>query len=102
MRIFIYRSLTGRYPDFVIEGLKNPESERINADLIIALIKHICQTSGSGAILVFVPGWEEINAILRKMNEESSFFNCEFSLLFRYSRVISFLTTRHSCQQLHS
>jgi ATP-dependent RNA helicase DHX36 len=67
--------LKGSYPDFVIEGLSNPESEKINADLIIALIKHICVSQGDGAILVFVPGWEDISAILRKINEQHEFFN---------------------------
>ena len=69
----------GSYPDFVIEGLRNPESEKTNVDLIITLVKHICVTKESGAILVFVPGWDVINSIVRKMKDDENFFHpCEF------------------------
>ena len=77
--------MKGKYPDYVIEGLSNPESEKINPDLIITLIKHICTSQKPGAILIFVPGWEDISAILRKTNEQNNFFNpCEYSITYLF------------------
>lgn len=53
--------------------MSNPDSEKINPDLIIQLLKYICLNQPAGAILIFVPGWEDINSIIRKINESENF-----------------------------
>lgn len=68
------RTLKNKYPEFVLEGLSDPNSEKINADLIVELIRYISLNLGPGAILVFVPGWEDINSIVRKINESDQVF----------------------------
>ncbi|CAB3376910.1 Hypothetical predicted protein [Cloeon dipterum] len=62
------------YPEHVIQSLSLPESEEMNMELITALIRYICQSQPEGAILVFLPGWDQISK-LHKMVTESSFFS---------------------------
>ncbi len=80
--IDIRRSLrkSKRYPDFVLEGLSSPESEKVNPDLIVELVKYICTDPSPGAILIFVPGWEDINSISRRFNENDYFSSCEYKI----------------------
>lgn len=61
------------YPEYVLEGLSNPESEKINADLIVELLKHVCQSSNPGAVLVFMSGMDDINSVIKKMNNHEFF-----------------------------
>lgn len=69
-----YRTLrkNRRYPDYVLEGLLNPDSEKINSDLIVELLRHISKLK-TGAVLIFVPGWEDINSVMKKMNDTGCF-----------------------------
>ncbi|CAG5136541.1 unnamed protein product, partial [Candidula unifasciata] len=59
------RSLPSSYSPRTVEMLLNFDYSRINLDLIHHIINFICNHMGEGAILVFVPGWEEI----RKLHE---------------------------------
>jgi len=63
----------GKYSSHVLEMLKNPESEEINLDLIAALIQHICITKPEGAILVFLPGWDNISNLHKLLKESINF-----------------------------
>ncbi|KAJ3323750.1 ATP-dependent DNA/RNA helicase dhx36 [Blyttiomyces sp. JEL0837] len=47
--------------------------EEFPYDLFEALIAHISFTRGEGAVLVFLPGWQEINTLQNKMKEEDNF-----------------------------
>jgi ATP-dependent RNA helicase DHX36 len=60
--------------------LKNPESEEINLDLIVALMQHICGTKDDGAILVFLPGWDKISNLHKLLKESPSFPSCKYNL----------------------
>ena len=57
----------------MLQELSNPESERINPDLIVELVKYICENSSSGAILIFMSGMDDINAVTRKMGQAEFF-----------------------------
>lgn len=56
----------------------NPDSEKVNADLIASLVGYICQHKGPGAILIFVPGWEDITATTKKLSDNTKFPSCKY------------------------
>jgi len=64
----------------------NPEF--IDVVLIEQLLRKICMESEDGAILVFLPGWEDINRT-RDSLRSNSFFkdNCRFQILSLHSMV---------------
>ncbi|KAI9360450.1 P-loop containing nucleoside triphosphate hydrolase protein [Zopfochytrium polystomum] len=47
--------------------------EEFPYDLVEAIIAHITATRPDGAILVFLPGWQEINSLQTRMKEEDQF-----------------------------
>lgn len=67
----------GLYPKPVIEQLKLPDSEKMNMDLIVAVIHHICINEPEGAILVFVPGLAQIQDVHKLLTNSSFFSNCK-------------------------
>lgn len=59
-----YRNLKARgYPNWVTESLRNYNEEEIDCELIVTLIRHICEKKEPGAILVFLPGWQQISKV---------------------------------------
>lgn len=79
---FTFRHLAseGKYSSHVMEMLKNPESEEINLDLIAALIQHICLSKPEGAILVFLPGWDNISNLHKLLKESINFPPCKYNI----------------------
>jgi ATP-dependent RNA helicase DHX36 len=75
--------------------LKNPESEEINLDLIAALIQHICIAKLEGAILVFLPGWDNISSLHKLLKESTNFPPCKYNIrkvtFFLVNKVSEFL-----------
>ncbi|XP_072248425.1 ATP-dependent DNA/RNA helicase DHX36 [Leuresthes tenuis] len=58
------RTLQGRYSNSTVEALEMLDSdEKIDLDLIVALIRHIVFNDEEGAILVFLPGWDNISTL---------------------------------------
>ncbi|XP_078524019.1 ATP-dependent DNA/RNA helicase DHX36 isoform X3 [Lissotriton helveticus] len=57
------RSLQSRYSDSTIEALESVDDDKIDHDLIVALIRHIVLKGEDGAILVFLPGWADISTL---------------------------------------
>ncbi|XP_054901731.1 ATP-dependent DNA/RNA helicase DHX36 [Poeciliopsis prolifica] len=58
------RTLQGRYSDGTIEAVEMLDTdEKIDLELILALIRHIVLNEGEGAILVFLPGWDNISSL---------------------------------------
>ncbi|XP_014241790.1 ATP-dependent RNA helicase DHX36-like [Cimex lectularius] len=76
-----YRNIAGKYSKQTIENLMMPESSEINNKLIIALLTHICQNKGPGAILVFLPGWEKIKSLNREMTESGKFPSSRYVII---------------------
>ncbi|RZC33979.1 ATP-dependent RNA helicase DHX36, partial [Asbolus verrucosus] len=63
-----------KYSRHVCIQLRNPKSEQINLDLILALLIDICEKEkDEGAILVFLTGFQEISTLCQKINECGSF-----------------------------
>jgi ATP-dependent RNA helicase DHX36 len=44
-------------------SLLHPKAEQLNVDLVATLVSHIHATQPPGAVLVFLPGWEEISSL---------------------------------------
>lgn len=58
------RTLKGRYSDKTIEAVEMLDAdEKIDLELILALIRYIVLNEGEGAILVFLPGWDNISSL---------------------------------------
>ena len=67
----------------VIDSLLLPESEDINLDCVMELIRYICTHQPPGAVLVFLPGWNRISTLYKLMTEHNFFTpgNNELSIL---------------------
>ncbi|ODM89700.1 ATP-dependent RNA helicase DHX36 [Orchesella cincta] len=62
------------YPRQVLHELLKPEAEEINLDLIITLLLHICETDrDNGAVLIFVPGWDQISKLNTQLQSSGKF-----------------------------
>ncbi|XP_040284062.1 ATP-dependent DNA/RNA helicase DHX36 isoform X1 [Bufo bufo] len=57
------QQLRGTYSESTIHAIEYTDDEKINLDLIVELIRHICVTGEDGAILVFLPGWANISTL---------------------------------------
>uniref|UniRef100_A0A8C2FZE7 RNA helicase n=1 Tax=Cyprinus carpio TaxID=7962 RepID=A0A8C2FZE7_CYPCA len=58
------RMLRDRYSDSTIDALEMmDDDDKINLELIVALIRHIVMKEDHGAILVFLPGWDNISTL---------------------------------------
>lgn len=66
------RSLEGKYSNRTLDTLAEWNELRIDLDLVHALIEHICATKPEGAILVFLPGWEQISEMNKRLKGDPS------------------------------
>ncbi|XP_020637590.3 ATP-dependent DNA/RNA helicase DHX36 [Pogona vitticeps] len=57
------RQLRGRYSESTIDALEVMDDDKIDLNLIAALIKYIALEEEDGAILVFLPGWDNISTL---------------------------------------
>ncbi|KAL3633801.1 hypothetical protein CASFOL_022563 [Castilleja foliolosa] len=70
------------------EYLSNVDPELIDCVLIEQLLRRICNDSNDGAILVFLPGWDDINRSREKLLASSFFKNpSKYLILSLHSRV---------------
>jgi ATP-dependent RNA helicase DHX36 len=63
----------GNYSEQTLESLSYSESEDINHELIATLVHHIHTTQGDGAILVFLPGWDDISKLNKLLTEDRNY-----------------------------
>ena len=78
---------TEKYLRAELEGIapssrRHPQEEDIPLDLLGALIAHISLTHPPGAILVFLPGWQEINGLMELLRND--YYNVGFRDERRY------------------
>lgn len=57
------QSIADTRPPAVIDALAQLDFTKIDIDLVAATIRHICLHKGEGAILCFLPGWDEISKL---------------------------------------
>ncbi|XP_035842657.1 DExH-box ATP-dependent RNA helicase DExH6 isoform X2 [Helianthus annuus] len=87
--------------------LKDVNPELVDIVLIEQLLRKICTESEQGAILVFLPGWDEIHRLQQKLLS-SDFFkdSCKFLIRVLHSMVSSteqkkvFIRPPHGCRKI--
>ncbi|XP_038548220.1 ATP-dependent DNA/RNA helicase DHX36 [Micropterus salmoides] len=76
------RTLQGRYSDNTIEVLEMLDNdEKIDLELILALIRHIVLKDEEGAILVFLPGWDNISSLNDLLMAQQMFRSDRFVII---------------------
>uniref|UniRef100_A0A3Q3BBG8 RNA helicase n=1 Tax=Kryptolebias marmoratus TaxID=37003 RepID=A0A3Q3BBG8_KRYMA len=76
------RTLQGRYSDSTIQALEMLDGdEKIDLELILALIRHIVLNEGEGAILVFLPGWDNISTLNDLLTAQQMFRSDNFVII---------------------
>uniref|UniRef100_A0A1A8QZ52 ATP-dependent DNA/RNA helicase DHX36 n=1 Tax=Nothobranchius rachovii TaxID=451742 RepID=A0A1A8QZ52_9TELE len=76
------RTLQGRYSDSTIEALEMLDGdEKIDLELILTLIRHIVLNEGEGAILVFLPGWDNISGLNDLLMAQQMFRSDRFVII---------------------
>lgn len=71
-----------KYERHVIESLYKWESEEINMDLIIELLKKICvESPDREAILVFLPGWDKISKLNKMLTEDGHLSSSRYIII---------------------
>uniref|UniRef100_A0AAX7SFE4 RNA helicase n=1 Tax=Astatotilapia calliptera TaxID=8154 RepID=A0AAX7SFE4_ASTCA len=76
------RTLQGRYSDTTIEALEILDrDEKIDLDLILALIRYIVLNGEEGAILVFLPGWDNISTLNDLLMAQQMFRSDRFVII---------------------
>nr|XP_046245263.1 ATP-dependent DNA/RNA helicase DHX36 isoform X2 [Scatophagus argus] len=76
------RTLQGRYSDNTIEALEMLDGdEKIDLQLILALIRHIVLNEEEGAILVFLPGWDNISNLNDLLMAQQMFRSDRFVII---------------------
>lgn len=76
------RTLQDRYSDSTIEALEKLDSDdKIDLELIVALIRHIVTRDEEGAILVFLPGWDNISSLHDLLMAQQMFRSDRFVII---------------------
>ncbi|XP_076851120.1 ATP-dependent DNA/RNA helicase DHX36 [Brachyhypopomus gauderio] len=76
------RGLRDRFSDGTIDTLERlDKDDKINLDLIVALIRHIVMKEDDGAILVFLPGWDNISGLNDLLMAEQMFQSDKFIII---------------------
>ncbi|XP_067851023.1 ATP-dependent DNA/RNA helicase DHX36 [Heptranchias perlo] len=84
------RELQGRYSDSTIEALEIlHDDDKIDLNLIVALIRHIVLHGEDGAILVFLPGWDNISTLNDLLTAQTMFKSDRFVIIPLHSLMPS-------------
>ncbi|KAK2847336.1 hypothetical protein Q5P01_010335 [Channa striata] len=76
------RTLQGRYSDSTIAALEMLDNDdKIDLELIVALIRHIVLKEEEGAILVFLPGWDNISSLNDLLMAQQMFRSDRFIII---------------------
>uniref|UniRef100_A0A8C5T3P8 ATP-dependent DNA/RNA helicase DHX36 n=1 Tax=Malurus cyaneus samueli TaxID=2593467 RepID=A0A8C5T3P8_9PASS len=75
------RHLQGRYSDNTISALEMMDDDKVDLDLVAALIRHIVLKEEDGAILVFLPGWDNISTLHELLMSQTMFKSDRFLII---------------------
>ncbi|XP_053356021.1 ATP-dependent DNA/RNA helicase DHX36 [Clarias gariepinus] len=76
------RTLRDRFSDSTVDALEMmDEDDKINLELIVALIRHIVLNEDDGAILVFLPGWDNISSLNDLLIADQMFKSDKFVII---------------------
>ncbi|NXR81661.1 DHX36 helicase, partial [Pycnonotus jocosus] len=73
--------LQGRYSASTIDALEMMDDDKVDLDLIAALIRHIVLEEEDGAILVFLPGWDNISTLHEILMSQVMFKSDRFIII---------------------
>ncbi|XP_067138666.1 ATP-dependent DNA/RNA helicase DHX36-like [Centruroides vittatus] len=77
----ILKSLMGNYSAHTVKALSNYDEDGIDFDLIVELIKYICRSQGEGAILIFLPGWDQISKLHTFITNDYFFNSSQYLII---------------------
>lgn len=81
-------SIKSQYPPVVTSRLEQINFDRIDNDLIMSVLHYINNISGDGAVLVFLPGWQDISNLHKSLTESPLFGNpTRFLIIPLHSRL---------------
>ncbi|XP_044288660.1 ATP-dependent DNA/RNA helicase DHX36 [Varanus komodoensis] len=75
------KQLKGRYSESTIDALEMMDDDKIDLDLIAALIRYIVLEEEEGAILVFLPGWDNISSLHDLLMSQVMFKSDKFIII---------------------
>ncbi|NWZ70811.1 DHX36 helicase, partial [Acrocephalus arundinaceus] len=75
------RQLQGRYSASTIDALEMMDDDKVDLDLIAALIRYIVLEEEDGAILVFLPGWDNISTLHEILMSQVMFKSDRFLII---------------------
>ncbi|NXP33902.1 DHX36 helicase, partial [Leiothrix lutea] len=75
------RQLQGRYSASTIDALEMMDDDKVDLDLVAALIRHIVLEEEDGAILVFLPGWDNISTLHEILTSQVMFKSDRFIII---------------------
>ncbi|XP_041118998.1 ATP-dependent DNA/RNA helicase DHX36 [Polyodon spathula] len=76
------RSLRDRYSESTIDALEIMDNDdKLDLSLIVALIRHIVLKEEDGAILVFLPGWDDISGLNDLLMAQQMFKSDNFVII---------------------
>lgn len=70
--------MRGKYSKQTVEAILNPESEKVNIELMESLIFHIAEKKPHGGILVFLPGYQKISDLLKALTTSPRYHASKF------------------------
>ncbi|KAG8429744.1 hypothetical protein GDO86_019335, partial [Hymenochirus boettgeri] len=75
------QKLQGKYSASTIEALELVDDEKVDLNLIAELIRHIVLKGEDGAILVFLPGWDNISTLHDLLMSQVMFKSDKFIII---------------------
>ncbi|XP_041420858.1 ATP-dependent DNA/RNA helicase DHX36 isoform X2 [Xenopus laevis] len=75
------RKLQTKYSQSTIEALETADDEKVDLDLIVELIRFIVLKGEDGAILVFLPGWDNISTLHDLLMSQVMFKSDKFIII---------------------
>ncbi|XP_073530855.1 ATP-dependent DNA/RNA helicase DHX36 isoform X1 [Phyllobates terribilis] len=75
------RRLQGKYSESTIRAIECADEEKVNLGLIVELIRYIVLRGEEGAILVFLPGWDNISTLNDLLMSQVMFQSDQFIII---------------------
>ncbi|XP_012267368.2 ATP-dependent DNA/RNA helicase DHX36 [Athalia rosae] len=76
-----------KYPQYVIDQLRNPLSEDLSLELVAELVQFICRNEEPGAILIFLPGMVDITKLTKMLLESGEYPSSRYIVYPLHSRL---------------
>lgn len=90
-------SLESRYSPQTVKAVEFWNEEEIDLNLVACLIKHICLHEKGGAILVFLPGWEQIKKMKTLITKDR--YICPNSLIVPLHSLMPTINQREAFEK---